>query len=287
MRQKVPATQPHGQHCRLADLLARRAVPRCVLGARACMRGQECAARRPTLRSPWQVVPPAGTLVPQAHSCRCVRPPPQDEAAAVDFPGRAARGAPSRTARLRRGSPPRITPPPWCTGRWLRQDDSVSAAGRRIERCAQAAAAHDLPAETGYRWPAPWSRPWALQAGQKEARSKPLPGPADPSARRDPRAPAWLLDVAASRPARRDTPRSRPPRGSSRGSAWRDPDACLRLRPFLTVAFAVTENCQSGANQVPTTRPSDNGAGLRVASYANCPFNYIPPAGSGKTTGMR
>src|SRR5229473_118110 len=92
------------------------------------------------LRSPKQAARPAGTLAPQAHSCRCVPPPPQGEAAAVDFPDRVAQAAPSRTARLRHGSPPQTTPPPCCTAQSLRQDDSVSAAGRRIERYVQAAA---------------------------------------------------------------------------------------------------------------------------------------------------
>src|SRR6266403_2384833 len=203
------------------------------------------------LRSPRQAARPAGTLAPQAHSCRCVPPPPQGEAAAADFPDRVAQAAPSRTARLRRGSPPRTAPPPCCTARLLRQDDSVSAVGRRIERCVQAAA-HGPRAETGCKWRAPWFRPWVPQAGQKEVRSRLLPGLADPAARTSRPAPAWLLDVAASRPGRRDTPRSRPRHGSSRGSAWRDPDVCLRLRPSLKVAFAVTEKlsirCQTDAN---------------------------------------
>src|SRR5258705_11829439 len=80
-----------------------------------------------------------------------------------------------------------------------------------------------------------------FRSGQKEVRSKSLPDPADPFARTSRRAPAWLLDVAAFRPGRRDMLRSRPRHGSSRGSAWRDPDVCLRLRPSLKVAFAVTE----------------------------------------------
>src|SRR6266436_7296920 len=228
------------------------------------------------LRSPRQAARPAGTLAPQAHSCRCVPPPPQGEAAAADFPDRVAQAAPSRTARLRRGWPPRTAPPPCCTARLLRQDDSVSAAGRRTERCVQAAA-HGPLAETGCKWRAPWFRPWVPRAGQKEARSRLPPGPADPAARTSRPAPAWLLDVAASRPARRDTLRSRPRHGSSRGSAWRDPDVCLRLRPSLKVAFAVTENRQLGAKLVPTRHTIRQWCRAAPRVVHELPFSTIYP----------
>src|SRR5205823_924975 len=82
------------------------------------------------------VARPAETRVRPAQSCPCVRLFPQDEAAAKNFPDRAGRPAPSKTARLPRGSPPRTAPRPWCTARWLRRDDFVFAAGRRIERSA-------------------------------------------------------------------------------------------------------------------------------------------------------
>src|SRR5258708_25192660 len=226
-------------------------------------------------------------LAPQAHSGRCVQPLPQGEAAAADFPDRVGQAAPSRTARLHRGSLLQTAPPPCCTAQSPRQDDSVAAAGRRIERCVQVAA-HDPLAETGYKWRAPWFRPLVPRAGQKEVRSKSLPDPADPFARTSHRAPAWLLDVAASRPGRRDTLRSRPRHGSSRGSAWRDPDVCLRLRPSLKVAFAVTEKlsirCQTVANY-PHHRILSLGCASRRTRTAL--FNYIPPAGSGKTARHR
>src|SRR5229473_795116 len=238
-------------------------------------------------RSPRQVARPAGTLAPQAHFSRSVRLLRQGEVAAVDFPDRVAQAAPSRTVRLRRGSLLRTAPPPCCTAQSLRQDDSVFAAGRRIERCVQAAA-HGPRAETGCKWRAPWFRPLVPRAGQKEVRSKSLPDPADPFARTSRPAPAWLLDVAASRPGRRDTPRSRPRHGSSRGSAWRDPDVCLRLRPSLKVAFAVAEKlsirCQTGANYAHHQIMVLGCASRRTRTAL---FNYIPPAGSGKTTDMR
>src|SRR5216683_2070179 len=276
MRQTVPATPPHGRHCRPAGLLGHTAVRRCVPAARVYTHVPEDGARRPGRRSPKQAARLAETLARQEQSCRGVRPLPRNEAAAKDFPDRAGRSAPSKIARLRRGLPPRIAPRLWCTARRLRRDDFVFAAGRRVERCARAAAGCGPPAKTGCKWRALWSRPWAPRTNQKEDRSTPPRGPADPSARTDRRAPAWLPDVAASRRSPPNTPRSRPRRGSSRGSAWRDPNVCLRLRPSVQVAFAVTEICRTGAKQLMVP-----GCALRRARIAL--VNYIPPAGSGKT----
>src|SRR5260370_25437490 len=268
MRQTVPATPPHGRRCRPAGLPGHTEVRRCVPAAPVYTHVPEDGARRPGRRSPKQADPLAGTLVRQEQFGGGVGAFGGEEVAEKDAPDRAGRSAPSKTARLHRGSPPRIAPRLWCTARWLRRDDFVFAAGRRIERCARAAVGCGPSAKTGCRSRELWSRPWAPRADQKEVRSTPPRGPADPSARTDRRAPAWLPDVAASRRARRDTPRSRPRRGSSRGSAWRDPNACLRLRPSVPVAFAVTENCQ----QVPNECPTRDGTGLHVASSANRPF---------------
>src|SRR6266436_5212777 len=280
MRQTVPVRLRHARHFRSGCLPGRTAAPRCVLEAPVCTHAQEFAPHPQRRRLPKQAAPPAETPARQEHSCRCAPPPPQAGAAAIDFPGQAARAAPSKRAHPRRGSRPQIAPQPSCTARWLRLDDSVFAAGRRSERCARAADGPGQHAETGYRWPAPWFRPWDRRANRTANHSKSPRAPAGPFAHRGRRAPAWLPGVAATRRARRDTPRWRPRRGSSRGSAWRDPDVCLRLRPSVQVAFAVTEICRSGAKQVMIP-----GCTLRPARTAL--VNYIPPAGSGQNTGNK
>src|SRR5258708_6101022 len=60
-------------------------------------------------------------------------------------------------------------------------------------------------------------------------------------------------------------------------SAWRDLDVCLRLRPSLKVAFAVTENRQLGAKLVPTRHTIRQWCRAAPRVVHELPFSTIYP----------
>ena len=214
------------RHCPLVDLPGHTEARRCALAAPVCAPAREDGARRPPPRSPKQAARSAETRARPAHSFPCVPRLPQDAVAGLSFQDRAGRSAPSKRARLPPCPRPRNAPRLGCSVEWLRRHDSVFAAKTRSARCARAAAGRNPRAETGCRWQRPLSRLWARRADQTARRNKPPRAPACPAAHRGRRAPAWLPDAAVLRPEPRDKPGSHPRRGSSRGSAWRVPDAC-------------------------------------------------------------